>query len=266
MSKRIWTVWTILGTLACLAATAASAHSRDVSVEIVNANGSRFEQFPVSDGSTIHRAYLQAERNARYLIRVRNCTGDRVGVVVAVDGRNIISGSKSDLERGEPMYILGPYESQDYSGWRTSMSDVHEFFFTEWKDSYAEAFGDRSARGVIAVAVYHEKPRPLPKLSQAPRDRAESAPAPPAESRGNASDELAKAERRKDAEPGTGFGDQRYEPVTWVEFEAEQRVSARIFLKYEWQESLCRKGVIDCGEKNRLWNDDFAFAPFPPGR
>jgi hypothetical protein len=268
MSKRIWTMWTILGALLCLAATEASARGRDVSVEIINANGSRFEQFPVTDGGTAYRAYLQAERNAPYRIRIRNCTGDRLAVVVAVDGRNIISGSKSDLERGEPMYILGPYESQDYSGWRTSLNDVHEFFFTEWKDSYAEAFGDRSARGVIAVAVYHEKQRPLPKLSQAPRDKAEnsSAPAPSAESRGGASDEVAATAKRRDAEPGTGFGDQRYEPVTWVEFEAERRVSARIFLKYEWQETLCRKGVIDCGEKNRFWNDDLAFAPFPPGR
>lgn len=268
MSKRNWTVWTILGALLCLAATAASAHSRDVAVEIINANGSRFEQFPVSSGGIAYRAYLQAERNAPYRIRVRNCTGERVGVVVAVDGRNIISGSKSDLVRGEPMYILGPYESQDYSGWRTSLSDVHEFYFTEWKDSYAEAFGDRSARGVIAVAVYHEKQRPLPKLSQAPRDRYENAPAPSAESRGSAADEVASTAKRerKDAEPGTGFGDQRYEPVTWVEFEAERQVSARIFLKYEWQETLCRKGVIDCGEKNRFWNDDLAFAPFPPRR
>src|SRR5258705_6614248 len=141
MSKRIWTVWTILGTLACLAVTAASAHSRDVSVEVLNAGGARFEQFPVSDGGTIHRAYLRAERNARYLIRVRNCTGDRVGVVVAVDGRNIISGSKSHLERGEPMYILGPYESQGDSGWGTRSSDVRGCFFTERKGSYGAQCG-----------------------------------------------------------------------------------------------------------------------------
>ena len=47
-------------------------------------------------------------------------------------------------------------------GWRASLEAVNEFYFTDWKDSYAEAFGDRSARGVIAVAVYREVPPPRP--------------------------------------------------------------------------------------------------------
>lgn len=273
MSKRVLTVMAILGAALLAETSPATAHSRDVSVEIVNPNGSTFEQFPVSQGGSAFRAYLQAERNAPYRIRVRNCTDQRLAVVVAVDGRNIISGAKSDLARTEPMYILGPYESQDYSGWRTSLADVHEFFFTEWQNSYAEAFGDRSARGVIAVAAYREKQRYLPKLSIVPpakeeqgaRGRPPSAPAASADA--SASGELARSNvQKKDAEPGTGFGDQRYEPVTRVEFESESRASARVFLKYEWRETLCRKNVIDCGEQNRFWNDDLAFAPVPPPR
>ncbi len=173
MSKRIWTVVAILGTALQAATSSATARNRDVTVEIINTNGSTFEQFPVSQGGSAFRAYLEAERNAPYRIRIHNCTGQRVAVVVAVDGRNIISGAKSDLERTEPMYILGPYESQDYSGWRTSLTDVHEFFFTEWQNSYADAFGDRSARGVIAVAAYREKQRYLPQLNMSPSAKEE---------------------------------------------------------------------------------------------
>jgi len=263
----------VLAVLGFTSAALATERSHDVSVEVIAANGASFEQFPVNDRGAAYRAYLQAERNAPYRIRIRNQTARRVAVVVAVDGRNIISGAQSDLARGEPMYILGPYETQDYSGWRTSMTDVHEFFFTEWQDSYAEAFGDRSARGVIAVAAYREKERPQPKLSQQPYSKEERAagsaapamPAPANEGKLARSDVQKKDQR--DSEPGTGFGEQRYEPVTRIEFESERSASARVFLKYEWQETLCKKGVIDCGaEKNRFWNDDLAFAPFPPGR
>src|SRR5688572_33439649 len=132
-----------------------------VTVEIVDRNGAAFEQFPTRTrkGSDAYRAYLQAEPDARYRIRVRNGTGERIAVVIAVDGRNIISGARSELARSEPMYVLSPFENAEYSGWRTSLSDVHEFYFTDWQDSYAEAFGDRSAKGVIAVAVYREKER-----------------------------------------------------------------------------------------------------------
>lgn len=266
MSKRIWTVWAILGACGILATAEARASGRDVAVEVINADGSRFEQFPARSGGNAYRAYVQAERNAHYRIRVRNCTGTRVAVVVAVDGRNIISGVKSDLERTEPMYVLGPYESQDYAGWRTSANDVHEFYFTEWQDSYAEAFGDRSARGVIAVAVYHERQRPPPASVAPPIADTRSSAGEVAKRADSSANDAASTRQRREAEPGTGFGDQRYEPVNWVDFEAESRVSARVFLKYEWQETLCQKGVIDCGEKNRFWSDDFAFAPFPPRR
>ena len=102
------------------------------------------------------------EKGARYAVRVRNRSGDRLGLVIAVDGRNIINGRKSDLARTEPMYVLDGWDTQNYAGWRANLEAINEFYFTDWTDSYAEAFGDRSARGVIAVAVYREVPPPPP--------------------------------------------------------------------------------------------------------
>jgi hypothetical protein len=262
---------------------AASYRGGEVTVEVVNEQGAAFQQVPVRRTGSAFRAYLQADRGARYRIRVSNPTGTRVGVVVAVDGRNIISGARSELANGEPMYVLAPHDSQEYSGWRTSLSDVHEFYFTEWDDSYAEAFGDRSARGVIAVAVYREKePAWLSqeferreKKDEASRARGDSAgaaggavagnaaPAPsPAESQSSASRD-AKASR---SEPGTGYGEARSELAVRVAFDAESRASSRVFLKYEWRETLCRKRVLDCeAPANRFWPDDsLSFAPAPP--
>ncbi len=219
---------------------------RDVTVEIVDDRGRRFEQFPVQSGGDAYRAYLQAERGEAYRIRIRNDTGERLGVVVAVDGRNIISGKRSELERREAMYVLSPYEREEFAGWRTSLDDVHEFYFTDWKDSYAEAFRDRSAKGVIAVAVYHE--------IREENHEEKSMRAPSA--------------KRSD-EAGTGFGDRRYDPAVRVDFDAQRHASSQIFLKYEWRETLCRKGVARCErdrDRNRFWDDDRAFAPFPPRR
>ena len=133
-----------------------------VSIEIVGPDGRTFREFPLDSRDGALRSYLQAEKGARYQVRVRNTSGARLGLVIAVDGRNIINGKKSELSRTEPMYVLDAWDTQEYAGWRASLDAINEFYFTDWSDSYAEAFGDRSARGVIAVAVYREVPPPPP--------------------------------------------------------------------------------------------------------
>jgi hypothetical protein len=64
---------------------------------------------------------------------------------------------------------------------------------------------------------------------------------------------------------GTGFGDAEYSPVIKVEFEPELAPVQKTLVKYEWRETLCRKGILRCGQEqgNRLWDD--GYAPFPPG-
>jgi len=277
MSKRVAKLIVLAASIAL--STLAQAHSRpqDVTVEVIDSQGATFSQTPVRSEGKAYRAYLQAERGARYRIRITNRTGDRLGVMVAVDGRNIISGARSELERGEPMYILGPWDTEEYSGWRTSLAEVHEFYFTEWQESYAEAFGDRSARGVIAVAIYKENER-VARLReqeiQREADRRADAsnqgspvPSTPsaADSSGAGTRERSAAKAEARSEPGTGYGDRRGEPAVRVAFDAAPRASSRVFLKYEWRETLCRKGIVDCSEpENRFWPDTLTFAPPPP--
>jgi hypothetical protein len=232
---------------------AQASASTPVIIEIVSADGQVFREFPVTARDGALRSYLQAEKGARYQVRVRNTTGERLGLVIAVDGRNIISGDKSDLARSEPMYVLDPYATQDYAGWRANLDAINEFYFTDWKDSYAEAFGDRSARGVIAVAVYGEvAPRPVYQPYEN-RERSAGASAPAAD----------KAAR--DESPGTGYGDRRVDHAVQVEFVAQSGPDSRHFIKYEWRETLCRKHLLECGEKNRFWDEStLGFAPPPP--
>ena len=130
-----------------------------VEVRIVSDNGRALPIYPVKMRSSSKKVYAEAIKGDHYRIEVRNKLNRRVGVVIAVDGRNIVSGEKSWMRNSERMYILGPYESGDFSGWRTSNDTINRFYFTDVPDSYAAAFGDESAMGVISVAAYPEMQR-----------------------------------------------------------------------------------------------------------
>jgi hypothetical protein len=238
----------------------------DVEVRIRNDSGRELPLYPVTARKAEQRAYLEAMKGDQYTIVVRNKLNRRVGVVVAVDGRNIISGEKSWLKSSERMYLLGPYEEGEYSGWRANLDRINRFYFTEVPDSYAAAFKDESAMGVIAVAAYQEMQHymPAPELS---RPMPSSQLSSRRESRKSLADQAAPMAKSESA--GTGYGREEYSPARSMAFDPESRPVERLFLKYEWHATLCRKGIITCGEpspepRNRFW--DRGFAPPPPGR
>ncbi len=204
----------------------------------------------------VERYYALATKGERYRLRVTNNSGRRIGVVIAVDGRNIISGKKSHLRPSERMYILRPWQTAEYSGWRSSKNRVHRFYFTDAANAYAEAWKDRSALGVIAVAAFKQK-RLLPYQKQ-----------PELEQRKYKS--LKKAPRGKSAQPGTGWGESEWSPSRRVKFRPRQHPAQKIFIKYEWRASLCKRGLLDCHpyrdehRHNRFWpDDDLGYAPSP---
>ena len=257
-------------------------------VRIVTDDGRTLPTYPVKMRSGIKKVYAEAAKGDHYRIEVRNKLNRRVGVVIAVDGRNIVSGEKSWLRNNERMYILDPYGSGEFSGWRTSNEKINRFYFTSVPDSYAAAFGDESAMGVISVAAYPEVQRyqPPPMLqsqnspagrgffgkSSALHDRSESAAAPsaPAPATEVVKNRSAKAEKKAMESAGTGYGHEEYSPVQTVAFEPESRAVETIHFKYEWRATLCKLGVVSCVKppcppSNRLW-DNGGYAPPPPGR
>lgn len=260
----------LAGVLALAVQTTVFAHASrypgDVTVEIVTDDGRVLPTYTLQySASHKFRAYLEAVRGKNYGIRIHNRTGRRVGLVIAVDGRNIISGRKSHLHSSEQMYILDPYEHGSFDGWRTSTEKVHRFYFTEAGDSYAGAWDDYSAMGVIAVAVFPEKayqrPYPLEQKKIKPgRSQTEAAPAPTLERSAGVTEDSS-------SRPGTGFGNELYSHARRVHFNPVTVASSRYFFKYEWRDTLCNKRIIDCGQRspNRFWPDDGEFAPFPPG-
>lgn len=242
-----------------------------VTVEIVTDSGRQLPFYPAASRSATRKVYAEAVKGDHYRIVVRNRLPRRVGLVIAVDGRNIISGRKSWLASSERMYVLDPYGSGEFGGWRTGSERINRFFFTEAADSYAAAFKDESAMGVIAVAAYPEiAPMPETRLYNQSMHDGMSRPAPSArasESAGNG----ASADRSKKTEraAGTGYGHEEFSPVVTVAFEPEQRASEKILIKYEWRATLCKQGIVRCEPprvpRNRLWEND-GYAPPPPGR
>lgn len=240
------------------------SHEDPVSIEIVNDYGQRYNKHQPTDRYLTHRAYLEARKGEHYSIRVRNRTNKRIGIVIAVDGRNIISGKKSHLANNERMYVLGPHQSASYKGWRTGQDKVNRFYFTSAGDSYAAAWGDHSAMGVIAAAVYEEQDYYRPRRDYyerpAPRVLAPQAKRAP----------MAAA----DEATGTGYGRQEYSSSVRVEFKPKPGAAAKYFYKYEWRETLCKHNVIPCHPEyyhrndNRFWPNDWRgngpYAPPPP--
>lgn len=254
-----------------------------VEVRIVTDEGRTLTTYPVKMGHQIHKLYAEAVKGDHYRIEVRNLLNRRVGLVVAVDGRNIISGTKSWLKNNERMYILEPYGWGSYSGWRTAQDRINRFYFTDVPDSYAAAFGDESAMGVIVVAVYPEVRRcdpPIPLSRMSPSllheqegkgtgqaDKAQSRPSAPAASKDRLEKKAIRSEQVLES-AGTGYGREEYSPSRIVAFEPEKRAAETIYLKYEWRSTLCKLGVIECNQTpcpkpNRLW-DNGGYAPPPP--
>ena len=230
-----------------------------VEVEIIGDDSGKLPEYPVSGDVHKYRAYLQALHDERYKLKITNNSNQRVGLVIAVDGRNIISGQKSYLQNTERMYILNPHSLGEYEGWRSSQNQVNRFYFTEAADSYAAAWGDESAMGVIALAAYPERLKPQVTLPIT--DMARAAPG------------VAKNMERSDSAAGTGYGETTWSPSQIVSFEPQSNAMEKVFLKYEWRETLCRKGILSAcqilpqPEQNRFWPDDNSgYAPPPPRR
>ena len=260
MKGKACSIWFIL--LLCITA---SGYARTpgwnmVDIRVISDSGGefpRYRTFPsVRQPGTYY--YMEAVKGERYSIEVTNRSQGRIGVVIAVDGRNIISGGKSYLQNNERMYIIEPYTTNTFEGWRTGMERTNRFFFTEQSNSYAEkVFSDASAMGTIAVAVYRERnplPAPIiPSLNSESRSQGAKGK--------DSSDSLER--EKKSEQAGTGFGETTYSPAREVQFDPESTATHKIVLKYEWRTELCNKGIISCGPRNRFWPLGEGFAPLP---
>jgi hypothetical protein len=158
-----------IGALTALAAALLAAPSVQAGVwqasgTLVNLSieveGAAAPLYPARDGSG--RYYLEARAGCAYTVRVANHSPERLGVVVAVDGLNAISGERelgpSDPARRGRMYVIDPWDEVHVRGWRTSLEDVRRFTFVDERGSYAARTGRANGKmGWIQAWVYRER-------------------------------------------------------------------------------------------------------------
>jgi len=222
------------------------------------------------------RRYLQAFAGRNYTLVLRNNTGQRVAVLIAVDGLNVVSGEMSRLHSDEQMYVLAPWQSTTIRGWRTNLDEVRRFVFVDERRSYAERTGQaNSDMGWIRVLAFREQQRPLAwgKIRQGYRDdgtraqvpqesnekrardsREEQAPPPVAENAQpnsgkavvpEAEGNMSRSEPKDGGTfPGTGWGERRSDPVRRVEFTPEKWATDHLKFRYEYASGLRALGII----------------------
>ena len=185
----------------------------------------------------------------RYAVRLSNVTGERVLVVLSVDGVNAVSGETAATSQAG--YVLDPWETADIAGWRKSLEDVAAFVFTDLGDSYAARTGRPEDVGVIGVAVFRERRAPA-WARPAWRERiAAPPPAVPqaqasAQSRGNAAP-VASAPAADAAMQslGTGHGEREWAPVGTTGFVRASRAPAEVVeLRYDTARRLAALGIL----------------------
>ncbi|MGG6462018.1 hypothetical protein [Solilutibacter silvestris] len=187
----------------------------------------------------------------RYSVRLINTSGERLLVVLSVDGVNAISGQTAATEQSG--YVLEPGQSAEIDGWRKSMQRVAQFVFTDVDDSYAARTGRPDNIGVIGAAVFRERRiRPLPPppimlprsyegAANKSRGEASAAADAAAPNAGNVAESRNAAPQRI----GTGHGESQWSPVDSTTFRrASNRPTEVVSVRYNDVATLRRIGVI----------------------
>jgi hypothetical protein len=258
--------------VALLTTTLVSAHGRHrppirrslVSMHLEDESGRQLRTFG-------HRGqtFVLGQHGQRYNIRIRNNGPQRVEVVLAVDGRDAVSGQTTDLvnHRG---HVIAPHGSVRVQGFRQSMSSVASFRFTDPSNSYSGRMGTPHRVGAITLAAYPERTfledRPIAIPDR--RWRGESGPPPPAtkrpthahrgqpmpddaaaphagESRSARDRIVAPWPRPRQNNLGTQYGESRTSRVMEVDFHRQNRTRAaqRITVRYDDAQGLRARGI-----------------------
>ena len=192
------------------------------------------------------RRYVVGKPGNEYTIRVHNGAAGRVLAVMSVDGVNVITGDTASMQQSG--YVLAPNESADIAGWRKSMARTAAFYFTALPDSYAARTGRPDNVGVIGVAVFRERARPIVleefRRKDAARAEGQSAPAAanaPADAKAEANDSAAQSMRER---LGTGHGRSETSYASYTRFErASDTPAETIAIYYDSYENLVAQGV-----------------------
>jgi len=247
-----------------LAQSAAAHASALTTVEIVDRTSGATLGVHENDG----QRYVIGVPGHEYAIRIRNHSQDRLLAVMSVDGVNVVTGESASPDQSG--YVIEGGSSVEIAGWRRSLAQTSAFYFTDLGDSYAARTGRPGEVGVIGVAVFTERRRPVmerwgpDKLSaqeNAKRERGDMPASAPQAFRDEAqaaapfgSSEAPSADTARNAgaaaktlapQLGTGFGRDEASHAERVRFDrASTRPAEVVAIRYDRRENLAAMGVL----------------------
>jgi hypothetical protein len=213
------------------------------------------------------RLHVPGDPGRPYTVELVNRTNERLLVVLSVDGVNVVTGeTASPAQSG---YVLNPWQRTEIRGWRKSLAESAEFYFTALPDSYAARTGRPFDVGVVGAAVFREVPRrvvpPSPPIARERDGWSKGAPGGDAPLAGEAAPEAksggfgAPAPRQ---DLGTGHGRRQWDPVAETRFERRSsRPDEVVSLFYDSHARLVAEGVVPRRHPRQIAGPN----PFPGG-
>lgn len=142
-----------------------------LSVRLLDAAG---RPLPTYDSGA--QRFVVGSDGDRYVVQIRNHTGNRFEAVTTVDGLDVIDGRPGAMEKRG--YLLGPWATVEIDGFRRNLEQVAAFRFGSVRDAYASQKGDDRNVGVIGVAFFAEQDAPPPWLQREVERRNDADPFP----------------------------------------------------------------------------------------
>jgi hypothetical protein len=219
--------------LLALPGTAPALTQGDLEVTVV-VDGASLREHPAR-GTT----YIEAQHDTEYAVRLRNRSGHRLAVALAVDGLNSID-AKTSAAADAAKWVLDPWQEITVSGWQMSQQSARRFVFTTEPNSYGAWLGRTDNLGVIEAVAFRERPAPRPYaerdgVTNESSGRSKRQAAPEA---GSAAGELS------DRHAATGAGRRIDNPVRRVWLDLERQPSAQVRIRYEYRPQLVALGVL----------------------
>lgn len=110
------------------------------------------------------KTFIESREGSEYTIHIKNNNHYKVLAVPAVDSISTIDGKEASLKSGG--YIIEPYGTYEIKGYRKDYSTVGSFKFTKNNKGYAAAKGQAKNSGIISVAFWKEKDKPIMNQTQ----------------------------------------------------------------------------------------------------
>jgi hypothetical protein len=197
-------------------------------------------------------SFVLGFEGARYNVRIRNSTSERVEAVLSIDGRDAISGRVGDYV-GLRGYIVPPHDSIVVSGFRQTLDTVARFRFSAPSRSYSARMGTPENVGVIGVAFFPERRvwqpiAPFARTVPAPESSARRDRPAAGSPRKSAADDARGAdegEATREQRLGTEYGESSDSSVVEVPFVRANATSPAVIhaLTYDDEDGLLSRGI-----------------------